>query len=251
MAARRLMVAAATVSVFGASTAQDASNAAGTVAMTDPLFTGCTVTLLGCYTEGADDPHGRKVKDPAGADIPLKLRSLPYGTACDVCDAGLNQCDAPPNAAGGNWPKAPSAAPACDQAKMTLEYCAKVCMEWFGRSTPGDPMVHDVVYAGAQYGEQCWCMPTMFPATGVDVKKAENTATQCDVKCKADQQHFCGGGALLSRRLRCCAAALQCCSHHQFDVATLTDRAACWGTCCLLAAAWVGCSWGVQVGIIQ
>ena len=193
------------ISLLGASTAQDASSGAGPITMADPLFAGCTVTSLGCYTEGADDPHGRKVKGPGGSggDIPLKLRSLPYGTACDNCDGALNQCDSPPNAAGGNWPKAPTAAPACDRDKMTLEYCAKVCMEWFGRSVPGSPMLHDVIYAGAQFGEQCWCMPTMFPATGVDVKEAETTATQCDVKCKADQQHICGGGATLSHKLRC------------------------------------------------
>ena len=189
---------------------EDSPNDAGPLALADPLFDGCTVTLLGCFAEGADDPHGRKVKDPAsGQDIPLKLRSLPYGTACDVCDGGLNQCDQPPNARGGNWPKAPVTAPACDPNQMDLQYCAKVCMEWFGRSTPGGPMAHDVVYAGAQYGQQCWCMPTMFPATGVDVKEAENTASQCDVKCKADQQHICGGGAGTQPVHTACCCSLQ------------------------------------------
>ena len=68
--------------------------------------------VLDVHGEGADDPAGRKIPDPgSGGEIPLKLRSLPYGTACDVCDGGLNQCEEPPNAQGGHWPKAPSTAP--------------------------------------------------------------------------------------------------------------------------------------------
>ena len=48
--------------------------------------------------------------------------------------------------------------------------------------------------AGAQYGVQCWCMPGMFPAAGVDVKEAENAAGSCDVKCKGKPSEVCGGG---------------------------------------------------------
>ena len=163
----------------------------GPLTITNPLFNGCHVVSLGCYTEGADDPHHRQVPGVG----PLKLRSLPYGTSCNQCDGKLNQCDAPPNAAGGDWPKAPVAAPACDTSKMTLEYCATLCMEWFGRPQPGEAMAHDVVYAGAQFGEQCWCMPSIFPATGVSTKQAQNVAGQCDVKCKGDESTICGGGA--------------------------------------------------------
>jgi hypothetical protein len=156
----------------------------------DPIFSGCRVKLLGCFTEGADDPRGRKV---SGGDTLLRLRSLPYGTACDQCDSGLNQCDEPPSA-DGKWPIAPKPQPPCETAKMDLEYCAKICFEWFGRTTPSQAPLHEVVYAGAQFGEQCWCMPNVFPATGVDVPKAQNdVAGQCDTKCKADGQTICGG----------------------------------------------------------
>ena len=213
-AGRRRILTAAALALLSSSAAQEppqsgasTGSRGGPLTFVDPLFSGCTVTSLGCYGEGADDPAGRKIPDPgSGGEIPLKLRSLPYGTACDVCDGGLNQCEEPPNAQGGHWPKAPSTAPACVTDKMDLEYCAKVCMQWFGRATPGGSVVHDVVYAGAQFGEQCWCMPTMFPATGVDVKEAENTALQCDSKCKADQQDICGGGARASL-----AALYPCC----------------------------------------
>ena len=130
------------------------------------------------------------------------------------------QCDKPPSAkgVGENWPEAPVKAPECVPDKVDLAYCAKVCFQWFGRENPGVPMMNDVVCkytsnpallvisgslltrtlvtadAGAQYGVQCWCMPGMFPAAGVDVKEAENAAGSCDVKCKGKASEVCGGG---------------------------------------------------------
>jgi hypothetical protein len=77
---------------------------------------------------------------------------------------------------------------------MSIGYCAEVCMKWFGRETAGAPLKHDVVYAGAQFGVQCFCMPALFPATGVEVATSTNAQGNCDVPCKADPSQICGGG---------------------------------------------------------
>ena len=191
----RLAAAAAAFSLLILPQPSPAQQPHSILQLTDPTFAGCTVTNIGCWAEGMKDPHARTVPDPGDSSkkIPLMLRSIPYGTSCDVCDGALNQCDTPPNAAGGHWPGvAPS--PKCEPDKMSIEYCTTICMHWFGREAPGAPLKHDVVYAGAQFGLQCFCMPAQFPATGVDVAQSTNTKGNCDVPCKADPSKTCGGG---------------------------------------------------------
>jgi hypothetical protein len=76
----------------------------------DPIFDGCDVTVLGCYSDG-------DMVDPT--DPAVKRRSAPYGMSCDICDDHLNQCNP-------KWAApAPGPAPPCTGDKMDVDYCVK------------------------------------------------------------------------------------------------------------------------------
>ena len=80
---------------------------------------------------------------------------------------------------------------------MDLENCAKVCFSWFGRKEPGAPLLHDVVFAGAQFGSQCYCLPgTEYPPDGFEhaIKPAKDGPDGCNTPCKGKAGETCGGG---------------------------------------------------------
>lgn len=85
-------------------------------------------------------------------------------------------------------PAWPSGLEKCDGKNMSPEYCIQLCLGW----SP------EFRYAGATYGQECWCDVALNEyGASTDWTAAnrcvDHTAGQCKSDCKGDKTKKCGG----------------------------------------------------------
>jgi hypothetical protein len=135
----------------------------------DAALRGCSITELGCETDGGNG-QGR--------------RTLPYSACSGTLQ--LSKCFD----VGRDWRfGAPSAGvpepprmPAPFEGPMTEELCAKACSLWLRGRGP-------TIHSGTQNGDQCWCSHFAYPYPGVP----SSPSAECTVPCPGDATEMCGG----------------------------------------------------------